>query len=174
MSGRGRGSSVVAMMGAIVVTAVLGGCGSGDPKADPSATIAPVQHEEPDDGWCTEYGGTLTQWSHAALEIEEPRFDEVLGVDIIGPADCYLELLSDTTTKSVVAVFIGDDPAVAEFLMATLPAQGWAGTIADPLKGGVFTHPVIGDLGYTFSASARSNSVPIDGPAIVITVLLAG
>ncbi len=175
MSARRRVRDViVATMSAASVIALLSGCASGAPAAEPTKTIAPVQYEEPEDGWCTEYGGTLTQWSHAALEIDQPRFAEVLGLDLPGPADCYLELLAGSTTDSIVAVFIGDDPAIAEFLTSTLPGQGWAGAIADPYKGGVFSHPTIGDLGYTFSASARSNSLPIDGPAIVVTVLLAG
>ena len=174
MSVLGRVGRVVAIIGVFAWAAALSGCSLGPPNAKPTPTVAAVQYDEPEDGWCAAYGETLTQWGRAALEIEEPRFEEVLGVDIAGPADCYLELRSDTTTKSVVAVFIGDDPAVAESLVTTLPPQGWTGTIADPFKGGFFSHPGIGDLGYTFSADAGSNSVPIDGPAIVITALLAG
>jgi len=39
-------------------------------------------------------------------------------------------------------------------------------------EGRVFSHPDIGDLGYSFSANAKSRSIPIDGPAILVTALL--
>ena len=169
----GRARVVIVAMA--LATAMLGGCTAvAEPSPSPPPTEAPVQHDDPEPGWCIEYGETLNRWHGASLEVDEARFDELIGVDFIGPADCYLELFSQITTKSVVAVYLGDDPAVAEFMASTLPPLGWDGAVPDPMKGGVFTHPSIGDLGYSFSADAKSSSIPIDGPAIVVTVLLAG
>jgi hypothetical protein len=140
----------------------------------PTESSAPTVHDEPPEGWCEAYGLTLNRWSGAALEIDEARFDEVLGVDFTGPADCYLELYSDITLKSVVAVYIGERTEVAEFMTTTLADHGWDGAIADPLKGGVFTHPEIGDLGYNFSADGKVSSIPVDGPVVQVSALLLG
>lgn len=167
--------SIALAVGALLVTA-LAGCGAGSPVAQPTPDSSPavVEYDPPEEGWCLAYGGTLNRWGGATKEIDEPRFEEVLGLDFIGPADCYLELSSSGATKSVVAVFIGDDDGVADFMTSTLPAAGWLGEIADPLKGGVFSHPELGDLGYHFSENAKKNNIPVDGPVALVTLLLAG
>jgi hypothetical protein len=67
---------------------------------------------------------------------------------------------------------MGEDPAIATFLNTRLTSQGWTGSIADPLKGGVLSHPEIGDLGYSFTEAAKEKSIPVEGPAIVVTLLL--
>lgn len=166
-------SGRIGVIGTVVVgVALLSGCAA-PVAADPDPDAAPVQQEKPDVGWCAEYAGTFSHWGPPAYEIDEARFDEVMGLDFIGPSDCYLEALSETgTVKSVVAVFIGEDPAVATFLNTRLTSQGWTGSIADPFKGGVLSHPEIGDLGYSFTETAKSKSIPVEGPAIVVTVLL--
>ena len=175
MVGRRRVGTVIVGVGAFVVAALLSGCAPQSVAVEPTASAPPEKHEPPQEGWCAEFVRTAALWSGAAIEIDEARFDAVLGVDFIGPADCYVEVVSETAvTKSVMAVFIGDDPDVAEFMTASLPELGWEGAVADPHKGAVFTHPVIGDLGYSFAESAKSRSIPIDGPAIVVTALLAG
>lgn len=163
-------------LASLVVSGSLAGCASGPPSAKPTPTAslepAQVEYDEPEEGWCGEYGTRLNRWGGAALEIDEVRFDEVLATDFIGPADCYLELFSDVTTKSVVAVYLTDDTDVAEFITATLPDLGWEGAIDDPHDGAALSHPEIGDIGYSFSASAASGNIPADGPAIVVTLLL--
>ena len=165
----------VVVVGAFMVTALLSGCAPESAALEPTPSPSPEKHEPPEEGWCAEFVRTAALWSGAAIEIDEARFDAVLGVDFIGPADCYVEVVSETSvTKSVMAVFVGDDPAVAEFMTTSLPDAGWEGTVGDPHKGGVFTHPVMGDLGYSFAEDAKSRSIPIDGPAIVVTALLAG
>jgi len=164
----------IVIAGAIVAAMSLSGCASGSVAAGPTPSAVPVEYDKPEAGWCVEYGSTLSRWGGATFEIDEPRFDEVIGLDFIGPADCYLELHSDSSvTKSVVAVFLSESPAVATFLSSRLASLGWTGTIPDPQKGGVLAHPEIGDLGYSFSASAKSKSIPVDGPATVVTLLLA-
>jgi hypothetical protein len=175
---RRRVDTVSVAVGASILVALLSGCAPQSVAGEPTPSAPPAAREEPEppeEGWCAEFVRTAALWSGAAIEIDEARFDAVLGVDFIGPADCYVEVVSETSvTKSVMAVFVGDDTAVAEFMTASLPDAGWEGAVADPHKGGVFTHPVMGDLGYHFAESAKSRNIPIDGPAIVVTALLAG
>jgi hypothetical protein len=164
---------IIGTIGIVVAgAALLSGCAA-PVAAEPDPDAVAAEHEKPDAGWCEEYAGTFSHWGPAAYEIDEARFDEVIGLDFIGPADCYLEVLSDSgTAKSVVAVFMGEDPAIATFLNTRLTSQGWTGSIADPLKGGVLSHPEIGDLGYSFAEAAKEKSIPVEGPAIVVTLLL--
>ena len=164
--------------GASILAALLSGCAPQSVAGEPTPSAPPAtqeKHEPPEEGWCAEFVRTAALWGGAAIEIDEARFDAVLGIDFVGPADCYVEVVSEiSVTKSVMAVYVGDDSAVAEFMTATLPEHGWSGAIVDPLKGGVLTHPTIGDLGYHFAESAKSRSIPVDGPAVVVTALLAG
>ncbi len=169
------GTIGAALVTTVLIAVSLSGCSGGPPTAMPTPTSSPtaVAYDTPEEGWCAAYGITLNRWSGASLEIDETRFDEVIGMDFIGPADCYLELYSDITLKSVVAVFIGERMDVAEFMTSALPDQGWDGAIPDPRTGGVFTHPDVGDLGYSFSADGALDSIPVDGPAVQVTALLA-
>ncbi len=171
------------MFGTVAVVAIafgaLAGCAKPVPAASDEDAIEVASTDEeslPPEEWCAAYASTLDMWNSPFQPIDEERFDAAIGVNFTGPADCYLARYpnGDTAVRpaSIVAVFVCDDASIAQYMNQAMPLAGWAGTIADPRKGGRFAHPTLGDIGYVFNESAKASNIPLDDPAVVVTALL--